>query len=115
MLSFQTSPADSSGGCTAAGEAAARMPRPGMIRPVPNKLSIVSAHATAFPDRSIATRLVEAGNRGGSARRQALRREDFGRRNAPGAIACQDRQVTGHGPSDVVRVVCQVIERGRRG
>src|SRR5580704_6021166 len=67
MLSFHTSPADNNGGGTAAGEAADRNPRPVMIRPVPNRLSKVSAQATASPNRSMVTKLVEAGKAVGSA------------------------------------------------
>src|SRR6478609_8575832 len=60
-LVFHTSPAASSGGGTADGEAAARNPRPGRMRPVPNRLSMVRAQATALPSRSSVTKLVEAG------------------------------------------------------
>ena len=64
MLSFHTSPADSSGCGTAAGDAAVRKPSVGRTRPVPNRLSMGSAHATALPLRSIVTKLVDAGKIG---------------------------------------------------
>ena len=63
-LPFQASPADSRGGVTARGEAASNMPVPGAIRPVPNRLFIVSAHVTALPSRSTTLNPVDAGNAG---------------------------------------------------
>ena len=66
MFSFQAIAAEYSGGGTAAGDAASRMPRPGSTRPVPNRLSMLSEQATALPSLSSVAKLVEAG-RGGSA------------------------------------------------
>ena len=49
MWRFHTIAAASSGGGKAAGEAARTIPVPGAIRPVPNRLFMVSAHTTALP------------------------------------------------------------------
>src|SRR6202012_1628319 len=49
---FHPTPAASNGEGTAVGDAAARKPRPGRIRPVPNRLFKVSEQATASPARS---------------------------------------------------------------
>src|ERR1035437_10630255 len=56
--------AASSGGATRFGEAASRKPMPGTTRPVPNRLFMLSAQATALPLRSMVTKLVEAGSTG---------------------------------------------------
>src|SRR5262245_30493903 len=63
-LSFHAIAAAYSGGGTALGEAASRMPSPGKTRPVPNRLSILSEQATALPSLSSVTKLVEAGKGG---------------------------------------------------
>src|SRR6516164_1760627 len=64
MLSFQAMAAAYKGGGIAAGDAASRMPSPGSTRPVPNRLSMLKAQATALPSLSSVTTLVDAGSAG---------------------------------------------------
>ena len=64
VFSFQAIAAAYSGVGTAAGEAASRTPSPGSTRPVPNRLSMLSAQATALPSLSSVAKLVEAGSGG---------------------------------------------------